>query len=565
MKLRFEQPPPPAGTARSLLFALALLWVGCDPAPTIVLAGIEDIQPTVLEPGETLEITGEGFVEGPARITLEGEFDPFGLVEGTTRRVTLSGVATSESTLQVPITATAMDQLAREPLVFDGLLTVVFPAALEGAETRIGARREGTTLELRPAGGGIETEARRGREAEEILASLGIALDSANRSDELRVAAVEPGGPADQNGVAAGDHLLSIDSVPLAGLTDVAGLDLSVPHRFEIVTSSGEIRTAAIGLAPYSLVEIDEFAAIVLTAIALGVFMVFAFPRFSSSRRARRAGNPITMAVGAAVASIPLLTVPAAAILTRGDVGFTLALLGITVAALVISALYSRRKHRVLSLAARLLPVPIVLLIAGAQSSTFGLWNTVSSQESGPWGWHAWSNPFALLAILISVSLLWPRKRGEESVAARAADWVAAVTASMVVTAYSLGGWSLPTLDAGIGSSGAASLLLGSLVFSAKSWLVILAARWLAGAGVEERRSRKRVVGSLIIRMAALAGFAAGALAWTWSPISGDLEAAGRVLCGGVSLALATAFVASRIMALMSAQLGPKGPVSQAS
>lgn len=565
MVVRHKYASPGGGTAAWHLLVLALVCVGCDATPTIVLARIDSVEPSVLEPDEVLEITGDGFVEGPVEVSFDGRFDPLGMVEATHGSVQLKGIAVSENTIQIHVTNTSMEKLAREPLLFEGMITATFPTSLEGSATRIGARKHGISLELRPAGGGVELEARRSREAEHILATLGITLEPSSRGDELLVSTVTPGSGADRHGMSPGDHLLSVDATALATASDIAGLDISSPHRFEFISPSGNIQTANIRIGPYTPVEMDEFAAIVITSLALGIFLLFALPRFHRGRqRLDGPKNPIALAMGMAVVSIPIVIVPAAAILTRADMGFALGLMGATIASLVVAGLYGRGRYRILSVLGRALPVPLVLIMAGAQGSTFGLWNTVVVQASSPWGWHSWSNPFALMTVLVSISIIWPRDDvHEETVAARAATWIAAVCTSIVITAYTLGGWTLPAVSMKSLSVGALPLLFGILVFFVKAWLVILAGRWMSGAGTTDRRSRRKAATMMLSRIAALLVLGCGALAWSWSPIPDDLQAAGRVLSGGVSLALATAFVASRLRAALDSRTVPEEPARE--
>jgi len=514
----------------------------------------------VVEPGDIIEIRGGGFVEGPTTVTFDGAFDPVGLVEGVDRVVVLEGTATSGGQIQVPVTGTTMGLLAAEPTVFRGTVSASFPDTLLEGATSIGAKSAPLELELRPAGGGVAAAARRTREADEILRLLGMSVESAAGQLELVISGVVPGGPADRHGMAPGDRILSVNGVPMTSANDIAGLELSEPHVFQFATPGGAVQSARIRAAPLDPLEMDEFVAIVLTALSLGVFLAFAWPR----RRSRGATEPsrsgtLMSVVGFAVVSIPILTLPALAILTRADVGAALALLGISTASVVLATLHGGMPNRPISMLARLLVVPILLVLAGAFGSTFGLWNVVLSQSTGPWGWHAWSNPFAILAVLAAVSLVWQPISTQEGTFALAAiaGWSAAVTASMVITAWTLGGWLLPTIDPGRAPGGALSLLLGVAVFAAKTWLVLLGARWFAGAGAVDRRTGRARAGSLLLKAGLLVVSAAGAMAWNWAGLPEDLCAAGRVLSGGFSIALATAFVTSKVAGL----LRPRDPL----
>jgi hypothetical protein len=222
------------------------------------------------------------------------------------------------------------------------------------------------------------------------------------------------------------------------------------------------------------------------------------------------------------------------------------------VAGLAIVALYGRGPvvYRGLGAIAHLLPVPVALVLAGTFGSSFGMWNLVASQESSLWGWHAWSNPFALAAFILAISLLWPALPDRESptLAAGISSWLAAVSGSMAITACGFGGWLIPSLPMNeLVLRNTMMLLVGVAVFALKTWLVLLTARWFWSARADDRRERVRQGRQTVVRAALLVVTAALAMAWNWYGLPEDLVAAGRVLAAGVSVVLATAFMAARI------------------
>ena len=134
-----------------LALALAPLWLvaGCDPPPPAVLATVVDVSPKVVEPGDVIEITGTGFVEGSARIVLRGTFDPLGLAPPERREVTLEGTAISGTAIEVPITSVLMERIAVEPVEFSGVVAVSFPTALPLSAVRVGAESTPLMIGLR--------------------------------------------------------------------------------------------------------------------------------------------------------------------------------------------------------------------------------------------------------------------------------------------------------------------------------------------------------------------------------------------------------------------------------
>ena len=257
---------------------------GCESLPAATLASIDEVNPKMLEPGDIFEIGGTGFVEGPARISFDGQFDPHGMVGAVHRKIELDGTAVSDVLVQIPITNTVMSTLAVEPVEFTGKISARFPSALSMGETRIQAVSQIVSLDLRPTGGGVEAAARRTREAEVILDLAGISLTHSETGNELIVQSVTREGLADRQGIDRGDRFLSVDSVALASPSDLAGLDAEGLHTFEFLTVSGEIRAFKARLTSVNPLEVDEFAAILLTSLTLGFFLAFAGRRRNISR-----------------------------------------------------------------------------------------------------------------------------------------------------------------------------------------------------------------------------------------------------------------------------------------
>jgi hypothetical protein len=201
-----------------------------------------------------------------------------------------------------------------------------------------------------------------------------------------------------------------------------------------------------------------------------------------------------------------------------------------------------------------LLPLLAALGMAGAFGSSIDLAEVIASQGHAPWGWHGWSNPFALVAMASAAALVWPviGQPGTPAMA-RIAAWVTACGGSMALTACALGGWLLPGTTSEPGSAGPPALLAGAAVFAVKCWLVLIAARWLAGAGRVERRGRlgRRAPARLVSALSLLAALGL-ALAWDRAGLPGEIDTAGRVLASGVFAALVTALIGRGLADLVS-------------
>ncbi|MFO8072410.1 MAG: PDZ domain-containing protein [Polyangia bacterium] len=519
---------------------------GCDSGSPIALASIESVQPRVLEPGDMLSIEGSGFVEGPARLSLDGEFDSPGPAAPERRAVELRATAVGTSRLELPITPLVMERLAVRPARFSGVVEVEFPAALEGSAVRVEARSEELTLELRPAGVGVACGARLRRRAEMLLDEIGLEMSAGDGDRGLVVGAVAPGSLADRSGFEPGDRLLAADGTALASLGDVAGLDRSEPHRLSIVSQTGETREIIMGSLPGSTLAPDEVAAVLLSAVALGVFLAFAAParRRPARHEPRDKSDPLLRSLGIGAISVPILALPAVAIHGRFGLEGTLLLVGACAGGGAARGLLGKGSapSRILDAVLRPLAPLSALGVAAAFGSTFDLSGLVAGQNGSPWGWYAWTNPAAAIATAAAVALIWPRADGKGGGARRGpriASWIAALAGAATITCCALGGWGVPGVPLSRLAESPGWMLAGVALFTAKCWLVLLAARWAAGADLSERRER-RGTGRIAIPAAALAASVPLALAWQWAELPPRLDSAGRVLAAATTIALAT-------------------------
>jgi len=540
----------------SFFFAmLALVWtVACDPPAPPSLASVNEVGPSILEPGDILKIKGEGFVEGPAEVTLSGSFDPRGMIEAFENVVYLSGAAIDNETVEVSVTEVVMAQLASEPLIFTGTAKVVFPKTNSLGNMQIEATSGNVSLELRPGGGGVEVGAKRKREAEQLLKQLGIELFG----NDLIIAAITRNSAAEQSGLSPGDRLLAVDGTALAASSDLAGLNINKLHGFDLVSSSGDVRTVDIQLISADPLAVDEFAAVLLTAIALGLFMAFAAPKKNDRTRnhlSSRSFNISTM-FAISASALFLIAFPAMAIISRADVDATFAMLGLLAVFLTIAALYGKGSAgvKIFNAIIHLIPVPIIVVSAGMLNSAFGLWNMVTAQEASLWGWSVWSNPFSLVAFIVTVSLLWPARftDKEQTIVVRIAAVSAAGIGAIMLVTFLLGGWSLPSIRSVTMEGSPLLLLAGAFVFAIKASLVIAAARISAVIPKGDRRFRRNVTWRILVRTAVLISSTALAHAWAGGELPIEVRSAGQILSAGVFASLSTAFLTSKIRNLIS-------------
>jgi hypothetical protein len=528
--------------------ALCLLLLGCTPDAAIEMASIERIAPSVVEQGDVLRIEGAGFVEGPARVTLSGEFDPSGLVPKEHRVVVVDGIAVTETSIEVPISQVAMAALAAEALRFEGRVTVEFPTALATGPSHIAATSAPLTLDVRPAGSGVASTARRAREAEQVLLRLGLSLVPTREGNDLLVGAVTSGGAADKVGISPGDRLLAVDGVALSAPSDLAGLGRDDLHRFELVSSTGRSQVIDLKLAPLDPDAADEVAAILLTAIALGLFLAFAAPRRAPNAEALAPrAVPLADALSFVAVAVPAIALPAISVLANYRLLATALLFGGATAGLVLYVLFGsgEARGRVASFSASLVALVAVPSLALAFGTAFDVAGAVVDQSHTRWGFCAWRSPFAFAAYLAAVALLWPSMRPSERTApiARLGAWAAGVFSAMAVAAYGLGGWLVPwAAPESLGSDGSL-LLVGMALYALKTWTVLLVARSFSQAVAAERRRKGSSQKRALFALAGLALAFFASLFWEWAHLPSEVLSAFRILSAGLFFAFAAAFL----------------------
>jgi len=509
------------------------------------LATIDSVRPKLIEPGDVLLLEGTGFVEGPARVSFTGLFKPAGLAEPRYRAAYLEGTAVSLNLIEIPLTGGMIARLTEEPARFTGTIDVTFPAAAALDAIHISAKAEDVTFDIRPAGGGVALAARRTRETKRLMGSLGLSLTQVVGEDGLVVAEVVPESTAGRAGVRPLDRILAVDGVALATPTDLAGLTIGEEHRFEFVSAQGTMRSVKLTVGPGHRLDRDIFTAIILSSIALGLFLAFAAPsRHRIPHLSIASVDALTRAIGFGVISVPLLLIPAAGVLTRAGFGALLGLLGANVLGLTALAFFSKEPlpRRLVEFVVHLMPAPLIIAVAWALSSAAGLSDIVASQAAVPWGWHAWSSPFALALNFAAVALLWPTVSAPDkrNHSIPILTWLTAIPAAAMLSTCCLGGWLVPGVPFDRLTESSPLLALGCLLFTAKTWLVLLAARWLGSVAVPDRRSlgRRPFLGW---RFGALAIAAVAAFGWLWIDLPETYRVAGQVLATAASISMMTA------------------------
>jgi hypothetical protein len=155
-----------------------------------------------------------------------------------------------------------------------------------------------------------------------------------------------------------------------------------------------------------------------------------------------------------------------------------------------------------------------------------------------------------MLAGILALSLLWPKALGggESSSWTVIVEWIMAGSGAMLVTAFFLGGWILPGHSPLLDWHQESRLISGVIIFSIKTWLVILGARLLAGATRFDRRIIKTDISGFGIKWTVMAVLAVAAGALETIQIPAGLVFAGQIISAGIFFSLLSLLVFTKII-----------------
>ncbi len=195
-----------------IFFPVFLLSAGCQKPTTPSLLVLSDIEPTILEPGTEMYVSGDGFPEHRnGELRLEGAVFSPGReprqVSWTLRsraRSTTLATAELDQSLLLELTEGAAHS------TFRGRVRLWFPPQRPGAPALTGASEE-LSFDLFPGAHAAERP-----EADEPFSEhLGLTL-----APDLTIASIEPGSEAEQTGLRVNDRLHSLDGVRLLSRAD---------------------------------------------------------------------------------------------------------------------------------------------------------------------------------------------------------------------------------------------------------------------------------------------------------------------------------------------------------
>jgi NADH-quinone oxidoreductase subunit H len=480
-------------------FALVLVWLavgrGWDAPSSLQLIRVTDFAPREVEPGDHIAIFGEGFPSGrPARVTFRGILHRPGAVAQKGAEVSVWGTVVAPDRIEV-----AFDDAAQALFcgvgeraihtTFEGDLEVAFASALPGAPP-IAGFLGGVTVDVRPgpSPGGAE----RDREAERLLAFLGLRLAAKPHGGGLLVDTVEPDSRAQAAGIAAGDTLESFDGVRVRSPGDVMPAsdehDSTVTLR-RVSLADPLVRSVCVtGFRPELPAGWVTSALLVFGALGIVLFFAapaptslstwiqFAIGRVRERLAASRAPRSLRGAVALAWAEVgqevmpagPLALIDAAAcaliamlpfgnfrLASTLDVGilFMGSATALVAASLVSARPLASRVRRALHVGWQHAPALAAIACAVLATGSFRLQEIARAQGGSPWEWLVFRSPAAPIALALLLSCMRIDFVGEglrgarevrESHFLHAVSRAHRIVVAGLASVLFLGAWSLP-------------------------------------------------------------------------------------------------------------------------
>lgn len=204
----------------AVLLGVALTACGTSSPPAMLL-DVNEVTPSVVEPGSALHIAGAGFpVARDAEVVLTGQLARPGNAPLDVNQ-TLRGYAHSEQLIEVALTESDLVALGGRG-TFTGSVHVTFSGI--ASRRSVAGGTDGVEFDLRlSADGGLHDALERGERAEAALEDLGITpADEQSPSGGLRIGAVRPNSAAAQATLNPGDVLVRFDGVRVLELSDLA-------------------------------------------------------------------------------------------------------------------------------------------------------------------------------------------------------------------------------------------------------------------------------------------------------------------------------------------------------
>jgi NADH-quinone oxidoreductase subunit H len=593
----------PRALARLAPFAAALAFVGILAAAAGVAVGpvmgpalvqVTGLTPTDVEPGDRIELAGEGFPAGKeARVTFRGTLHRPGDSPVRDVEIAATGLVTGPEEVELAFreSTQALFSGAGDRAVhttFEGDVEVAFAAAASGAAPIAGVLRH-AVLDVRPSASA--GDAARESEGARVLAFVGLHVaPPTRRGIGLMVEAVDPGSRADASGLIAGDVVTTFDGVRAAAIGDLVPVpgerEATIGVRSAGATTDAPRALSVDGLGGAPPAEFLGAALFIVAALALLLFFGATPPPLVSSAVQRAAGRvrarsqamraamlrealpPLSasLVVDALVAALfAVLPFGQYLVAARLDVG--LLFVGATTALAVAAVAAAPSSLAGLRGAAHVVwqHVPAAVAVTSVVLTTGSLrvQEIDRAQAGWPWDWLGFRSPAALLAtvLLLGCALVEPElEPPPASVPASLVEdvslplrrsrspWLDAacrahrfVLAGLAAVLF-LGGWSLPGLSPAQQDGRLALEVAGAAWLLAKTAALVVAisaVRWT----LPRRRLAESTRATTLVRLplALVALVLSVAWAW-WTP-----QRAAQILMSGslvgVTTLVAIAFV----------------------
>lgn len=533
-----------------LLFAVVLF--GCESRQKMPeLLAFSSLTPADVSENDVIDLIARGNMPGvsrEARLVFEGDLFRPGRSPSLRQTIVVEGATVSPERVSLVLRPEVIERFTgrgEEAIhtTFRGTVRVEIPT---DTVALTGSLPGQITLDLRPRFVRRALEEERSRTGIEAARALGIEADSAGGG--VLVTTVVDGGALARAGILVGDRIASVDAVRALTVEDLAPSQTSSTVRFEIARGAERLKleVASAGFAadasramtvPFLLLSVATLLMLAFGSRFGGVVGILRHRIEAASRRfthgehtlaAKLHLGPKSLAsmgvvfVGAS-ATFAAMPIAEARYGVELDVGilYLLSFMSLTTMTLVTSGGSSTggiraRLRALVAVVLCELPAALALLHVVLIAGSLHLGELVASQagpegslaDTGgmPWFFHAFRRPqlFVLFVLFFTALLIEPKSqllpttKTFRSHAHDFARWGNVFVMCGLATAVFLGGWLVPGVPLLDHQTKPLFLVLGTIIFLLKSWLLTLA---VVGARAVLPRLSPRNVPRLVLRV----------------------------------------------------------------
>lgn len=452
---------------------------GCEHSSPAELASLDAINPTEIEVGEQLTLSGSGFIVGPASLELEGTLSAPG--QDRTDQETmmiLPVLATSPTTASARLSRRHLDRTSSGHMTFSGRGTLRFASAAGPDAPHVIASLDEVRLELFSGPAAHQAQSRiNALRGQAMLDELGVTAAPLPEAQGVLIERLRSGAGGTHVGLLPGEVIVTSGNVTVASVADLAPPLRTDSVVLGIRDVNGRVRLVECPLNPSGfIVDKDRIAAFAIAICALLVILVIAGPfrgaigwvgaqivegsngpreilrLFTDGGRERPLASLVSMFLFASAPFVVMALAHFGIVPVAGLAVLASAIAGIT------ATRGWRRLVAAISASLRTTPLVMAAAIAAVRAASMDVHDIVNAQGPLPWTWNALADPASLLLLVV---LCASTCSGSPARIGPSVALLRGIVGAFIV-ALLLGGWQLSTEQA----------LGGQILFAVKAWAI---------------------------------------------------------------------------------------------